>query len=84
MKYITVKELHEIVTNKTHGNYLLYYWNLDYNNAPEILKSNLIEGSCGEFNLVGHEGHPFPISDSDGGEIKRFNNDHYQFSLFID
>lgn len=84
MKYITVQQLQEIVTNKTHGNYLLYYWNLDYNNSPEILKSNSITGLDGEFNLVGHEGHPFSISNSDNGEIRRFNNDHYQFSLFID
>lgn len=83
-KYITVNQLHEIVNNKISGNYLLYYWNLDYNHSPEILKSDAIKGSNGEFYLDGHDGHPFPINDSDEGDIRRFNNCHYEFSLFVD
>jgi len=81
--YITVKELLRIVDNNVRGTYTLSYYNLHSDSTePEILVGSYIRRSGNEFWLEGHEGHPFPIDpEYYAGDIYRFNNDHYQFSL---
>jgi hypothetical protein len=86
MKYITVDELFNIVENDIKGKYILKYWNLHSDcQEPEIFESERImkdEYADDYFCLEGYEEHAFPISPKyDSGEIFRFDNDHYQFSL---
>ena len=83
LSYVTVENLLNIVTNQLLGEYVLFYWNLDYpHQKPEVITSSQIEGYNGEFWLSGHEESPFPIDPQyDSGNIDHFYNDHYAFSL---
>lgn len=85
VNYVTVRELIDIVENNVRGTYTLSYWNLHSDSTePEVLVGSYIRRSGNEFWIEHNEGHPFPVDpEYQSGEICRFNNDRYQFSLLI-
>jgi len=94
-RYVTVEEIRHLIKNEVKGKYTLTYWNLHSDLGPEIFHGNCIE--LDEYSNIhddeiycnldtDRDGNgTFPIEFKwDRGEIHRFENDHYQFSLQVE
>lgn len=90
MKNIKIEEILLLIKNQVPGPYILKYWNLDADNPaiPEVVEGMFIQSDHPdkekiECFLNTDIALPFPVDFKyDSGDIERFNNDHYQFSLY--